>query len=55
ATLRTCTIPRYIPIRDVMIPVDGMLVGCDSLETTLLSSLACFYSETCVSALRELF
>ncbi|CAF4150353.1 unnamed protein product, partial [Adineta steineri] len=54
-TLRTCTIPRYIPIRDVMIPVDGMVVGCDSLETTLLSSLACFYSETCVSALRELF
>ncbi|CAF1545437.1 unnamed protein product [Adineta steineri] len=32
--------------------IDGMVFGCYLLETVLLSSLSCFYSETCISNFR---
>ncbi|UJR06769.1 hypothetical protein I4U23_011056 [Adineta vaga] len=52
-TLRTCTIPLQINSDYGMASVDGMVFGCYLLETVLLSSMACFYSETCITNVRD--
>ena len=52
-TSRTCTIPLKIVGDYYTAIVDGMVFGCYLLETVLLSSLACFYSETCITDIRQ--
>jgi hypothetical protein len=52
-TLRTCTIPLQVVTDHGRITVDGMVLGCHFLETILLSSLSCFYSETCIKDVRN--
>lgn len=48
STLRTCSIPADMIINNRSIIVQGLIFGCYLLETTLLSSLSCFYSSKCI-------
>ncbi|CAF1196913.1 unnamed protein product [Adineta steineri] len=46
-TLRTCRKSRQA-VRDPRFTIDGMVIGCDQLETLLFSSLICFHSSQCI-------
>ncbi|CAF1468531.1 unnamed protein product [Adineta steineri] len=54
ATLQTCTVPAHLSSSNETMIIDGMVFGCYLLETVLLSSLSCFYSETCITNVRNL-
>ncbi|CAF1394777.1 unnamed protein product [Adineta steineri] len=54
ATLQTCTVPAHLSSSNETMIIDGMVFGCYFLETVLLSSLSCFYSETCITNVRNL-
>jgi hypothetical protein len=53
ATLRTCTMPLQVLADYGIMIVDGMVFVCNLLETILLSSFSCFYSETCIYDIRS--
>ena len=55
ATLRNCTTSAQIFDRDntVNYTIEGLRLGCYSLETILASSLSCFYSSTCIYKFRQ--
>lgn len=55
ATSQTCTMPAQIFVYhdEVHYTLEGLILGCYSLETVLLSSLSCFYSMTCIHAYRQ--
>ena len=52
ATLRTCATPVKVSIFDDLTILDGFVFGCSLLETVLLSSLSCLYSDTCINNVR---
>jgi hypothetical protein len=54
ATLRTCTLPaHFYEVNEPVYTVTGLVYGCYFLETVLLSSISCFYSESCIKDFRE--
>ena len=55
ATLQTCTMSaQFFVYNGTMYhTIEGLRLGCYSLETILQSSLSCFYSVTCIYQFRE--
>ena len=54
ATLKTCTMPaQMFNNGTVYYTFEGLVFGCYFLETVLLSSLSCFYSEVCINNSRH--
>ena len=51
-TSRTCAVPLKVPVFDELTTLDGFIFGCSLLETLLLSSLSCVYSDTCINIVR---
>ncbi len=54
ATSRTCTMPAQIFYSNgtPFYTSESLVLGCNSLETVLHSSLSCFYSLSCINDLR---
>jgi hypothetical protein len=52
-TSHTCTMPaQLLPSNVTPSVLEGLVMGCNQLETVLLSSLFCFYSLTCINDIR---
>jgi hypothetical protein len=55
ATSHTCTMPAQLLISTITPSlVEGLVIGCNLLETVLLSSLSCFYSLECINNIRRM-
>ncbi|UJR12075.1 hypothetical protein I4U23_016253 [Adineta vaga] len=54
STSRTCSIPAEIITDNRSVIIQGLIFACHLLETTLLSSLSCFYFPKCIHIVRDI-